>query len=271
MPSTFFPPTDSDPARVCTALYMEQRCHTLKALQKWVSAHIFQGDDNPRVIEHRHRFGSRRMLREVEYRLVYGAHKHTTPYCASETVETLNCVSVTATTFSRISSFYLLGTSLKSSSSQSSTRHHVHSSCSHFMHGILPLFRIHHRTTLHKMHPINFPAPPRADCLAALKMIPDGSLRPGPVMGNQPSFLLPDSVRDPKQFSLPAVFWSGGCAIEIWCNNDPPKMQRADFALVLYSTVWPEMRWLARMIIDKCIGNGPGSGRITFPAVERLE
>ena len=123
---------------------------------------------------------------------------------------------------------------------------------------------------LDSRYPLTF-WPPRADCLAALNMIPDGSLRPGPPVGNKPGFLLPDSVRDPKRFSIPAIFWSGRCEIEIRCDKFPPMVQRADFAWDLYSTVWPEMRSLARTVIDKCVVNGSGSGRVTFAAVKHLE
>lgn len=55
-----------------------------------------------------------------------------------------------------------------------------------------------------------------ADCLAALNLIPDGGLAPGPPIDGVPSFLLPSSARSaPRRFRIPAYFWSDTCKISV--------------------------------------------------------
>ena len=120
-----------------------------------------------------------------------------------------------------------------------------------------------------------------ADCYAAIDMIPPGGYAPAPPqVTNQPGIWIPQDVRDPKRFHIPASFWSGTCEVHVACrfpNVSKPRFPPgADFASFQYNTVWPNARRMARRIVDKCFptsktGFDEGSGTIAFEAIKSLQ
>ena len=99
-----------------------------------------------------------------------------------------------------------------------------------------------------------------ADCLAALNLIPDDGLAPGPPTDGVPSFLLPSSARSaPKRFRIPAYFWSDTCKISvvepplvIKIPKPTPTRAMPNPASVMYFKMWPEVREGAKAILDEC-------------------
>lgn len=97
---------------------------------------------------------------------------------------------------------------------------------------------------------------------------------------NQLGIWIPQDVRDPKRFHIPASFWSGTCEVHVACrfpNVSKPRFPPgANFASFQQNTIWPNARRMARRIVDKCFptsktGFDEGSGTIAFEAITPLQ